>query len=162
MSEQPFVQPAKVGAEPLAAVALKALETRATLDDLPPATMLPPFQSSPEFSALDAQGHFRKIEELLRRTLQTTELPDQAALALNRPASQQRDCNLLVIELLTTLFEGQRALLYQTALLTSATESFQQFFLSLAQAQAVQRQEAEERIAALEALCAELKFRAGA
>ena len=72
----------------------------------------------PEFSAIDPNVRFQAIEALLRRALEKTEAVDEAGKAFQRLVPQQRDCDLLLIELVTLLFENNRGLHYQVRVLS--------------------------------------------
>ena len=57
------------------------------------------------------------MESLLKRALEKTELRTDAQEALDRLNPDLRDCQLLLIETATALFEALRAALYQSRLL---------------------------------------------
>ena len=56
---------------------------------------------------------FRKFEQLLARALGKSEIAGAAGRLVHRLAPEQRDCNHLLIELITNLFEVYRELAYK-------------------------------------------------
>jgi hypothetical protein len=81
-----------------------------------------------------------------------------ASFAINR---SQRRHQRLVLELLTNLFNGYRAMRYQTSLLTEAAGQSQRAHLEALRWAAMESEEARAKIDGLEKMCAQLRASAG-